>query len=177
MENKKKKKQLNLYQKEQLIIFLLLLCFVLSGFIASEIKNDISSIPTYITEDSAKETLETDSEEIHESADDLETNSEETTENTSTIITDEKDISSNSQTTKPSNNSSGSSTGSSAPSTSTQPEQKPSKEEEKVWVPPVYQTIHHDAVYQTVRIVVCNYCGAAFDTVGEFQVHKDANGG
>lgn len=48
---------------------------------------------------------------------------------------------------------------------------------EKVWVPPVYKTVHHDAVYQTVKTVICNYCGAEFSSTGEFQVHKDANGG
>lgn len=48
---------------------------------------------------------------------------------------------------------------------------------EKVWVPPVYKTVHHDAVYQTVKVVICNYCGAEFNSTGEFQVHKDANGG
>lgn len=48
---------------------------------------------------------------------------------------------------------------------------------EKVWVPPVYETIHHEAIYETVRVVVCNYCSETFNNVGEFQVHKDANGG
>ena len=53
----------------------------------------------------------------------------------------------------------------------------PAPPPQKVWVPPVYQTIHHDAVYNTVKVVVCNYCGAEFGSAGEFQVHKDANGG
>lgn len=48
---------------------------------------------------------------------------------------------------------------------------------ERVWVPPVYETIHHEAVYQTIQVVICNYCGATFGTTGEFQVHKDAHGG
>ena len=62
-------------------------------------------------------------------------------------------------------------------------EQKPQEEEklpeetEKVWVPPVYETIHHEAIYEKIRIVVCNYCSEEFKTVGEFQVHKDAHGG
>lgn len=80
--------------------------------------------------------------------------------------------------------SSGSSSGSS--SSSTQPSQSGSSSSTtpstpsapaKVWVPPVYQTVHHDAVYQTVKVVICNYCGAEFSSTGEFQVHKDANGG
>lgn len=48
---------------------------------------------------------------------------------------------------------------------------------EKEWVQPVYRTIHHDAVYETKRVVSCNYCNEIFLTVGEFQIHKDANGG
>lgn len=74
---------------------------------------------------------------------------------------------------KASNNSSSPpSTGSSSDSSSS-----PAKQPEKVWVPPVYKTVHHDAVYNTVTVVVCNYCGAEFGSAGEFQVHKDANGG
>ena len=49
--------------------------------------------------------------------------------------------------------------------------------DEKVWVPPVYETIHHEAVYEKVRVYVCTYCQAEFASAGEFQVHKDANGG
>ncbi len=50
-------------------------------------------------------------------------------------------------------------------------------EPEKKWVPPVYKTVHHEAVYQTQQIVVCNYCGAEFSSTSEFQAHKEANGG
>ena len=74
--------------------------------------------------------------------------------------------------------SSGSSSGST--SSSTPPSQSSSGSSSapaKVWVPPVYKTVHHDAVYQTVKVVICNYCGAEFSSTGEFQVHKDANGG
>lgn len=46
---------------------------------------------------------------------------------------------------------------------------------EKIWVPPVYKTVYHDAIYQTVKVVVCNYCNAEFSSAGEFQVHRDAN--
>ena len=49
--------------------------------------------------------------------------------------------------------------------------------DDKVWVPPVYETIHHEAVYEKVRVYVCTYCQAEFASAGEFQVHKDANGG
>ena len=33
------------------------------------------------------------------------------------------------------------------------------------------------AVYEKVRVYVCTYCQAEFASAGEFQVHKDANGG
>ena len=51
------------------------------------------------------------------------------------------------------------------------------QEPEKIWVPPVYEIVHHEAVYETVRVIICNYCSEEFSSVGEFQVHKDANGG
>lgn len=67
-------------------------------------------------------------------------------------------------------------------SSNTSSESAPSKnpapaEPEKVWIPPVYTTVHHEAIYKTVQMVCCNYCGATFGSVGEFQVHKDENGG
>lgn len=76
------------------------------------------------------------------------------------------------------NNASGStapSGGNTAPAAPATPAAPP--EPEKVWVPPVYTTVHHEAVYETIQVVCCNYCGATFGSVGEFQVHKDANGG
>mgnify|MGYP003377965611 CR=1 FL=1 len=72
-----------------------------------------------------------------------------------------------------SGSSSSSGSGSSGSST---PSQEPD-DSEKVWVPPVYETIHHEAVYETRRVYVCNFCSAEFNSVGEFQVHKDENGG
>ena len=54
---------------------------------------------------------------------------------------------------------------------------KQEQEPEKIWVPPVYEIVHHEAVYETVRVIICNYCSEEFSSVGEFQVHKDANGG
>lgn len=47
----------------------------------------------------------------------------------------------------------------------------------KTWVPPVYKTVHHEAVYETVRVVVCNFCGAEFSSASEFLAHKNAHGG
>lgn len=54
---------------------------------------------------------------------------------------------------------------------------KPKPVPGKTWVPPVYEIVHHEAVYETRRVIVCNYCSAEFASVGAFQVHKDANGG
>ena len=53
----------------------------------------------------------------------------------------------------------------------------PPTEAPKEWVPPVYETIHHDAIYETKRVAICNYCSEVFDSVGDFQVHKNENGG
>lgn len=178
MKNVSKKSKLNLYRKEQLIILLLLLCFVVSGFTLPKMRTEVSAESSYIDETSPDESLEMVTEETQENASDTEIFPEEALENSPDEATASEDSSSASITTKPSGNTSGSSTGNSSSSANKQPVQdSPAKEPEKVWVPPVYQTIHHEAVYQTVRIVVCNYCGATFSTVGEFQVHKDANGG
>ena len=53
----------------------------------------------------------------------------------------------------------------------------PSDKKGKTWVPPTYKIVHHEAVYKTVRVVICNYCGATFGSTGEFQTHKDLHGG
>lgn len=84
--------------------------------------------------------------------------------------------SSNSSSGSSSSNNSSSGSGSSGSSSSGSSSSAPTQTE-KVWVPPVYQTVHHDAVYETVKVVVCNYCGAEFSSAGEFQVHKEDNGG
>lgn len=187
MRDKQKTKKLNLYRKEQLTILLLLLCFVLSGFFLPKIKINTAPATTQISEESTEMVPENETGKIQEDIDNIETESEET-ESKETVAdstsetSSTKDSSSSTTTEKPSKNDSGSSATASKPSTntsgsSTNKQPASSTEPEKVWVPPVYKTIHHEAVYQTVRVVVCNYCNASFSTVGEFQVHKDANGG
>lgn len=86
---------------------------------------------------------------------------------------------SNSGSSSGSSNSSGtgSSTSSDSPSTPPSSSSESQGNDDKVWVPPVYETIHHEAVYETQRVYVCNYCSAEFSSAGEFQVHKNANGG
>lgn len=79
----------------------------------------------------------------------------------------------------PATDNSGSTSSGNTPTANPAPPSTPAAppEPEKVWVPPVYTTVHHEAVYETIQSVCCNYCGATFGSVGEFQVHKDANGG
>lgn len=142
---------------------------------------NICKAPT-VTEDTSQAAENTDKSDSEESTDTSDTastqnneaenkNSEETqTADTSTPSPDQ------SISTAPA--SSGSSSGSTSSSTPlSQSSSGSSSAPAKVWVPPVYKTVHHDAVYQTVKVVICNYCGAEFSSTGEFQVHKDANGG
>ena len=146
---------------------------------SSDSKNDVCSMPI-VTEDSSdssenSEVTDTPEESpIAEKATpdaDITDNSGSTTPSsqaqekaqTQTPATPAQSQSSNANT-----ESSSASSGSSSP-TPAAPEKK--------WIPPVYKTVHHDAVYQTEKIVVCNYCGAEFASTGEFQAHKEANGG
>lgn len=142
---------------------------------------NICKTPT-VTEDTsqaAENTDKSDSEEITDTSDTASTqNNEAENKNSEETQTADASTPSPDQSISTAPASSGSSSGST--SSSTPPSQSNSGSSSapaKVWVPPVYKTVHHDAVYQTVKVVICNYCGAEFSSTGEFQVHKDANGG
>lgn len=145
---------------------------------------NICKTPT-VTEDTsqaAENTDKSDSEEITDTSDTASTqNNEAENKNSEETQTADASTPSPDQSISTAPASSGSSSGST--SSSTPPSQSGSGSSSapaaaaKVWVPPVYKTVHHDAVYQTVKAVICNYCGAEFSSTGEFQVHKDANGG
>ena len=142
---------------------------------------NICKTPT-VTEDTsqaAENTDKSDSEEITDTSDTASTqNNEAENKNSEETQTADASTPSPDQSISTAPASSGSSSGST--SSSTPPSQSNSGSSSapaKVWVPPVYKTVHHDAVYQTVKVVICNYCGAEFGSTGEFQVHKDANGG
>ena len=146
--------------------------------------SNICKTPT-VTEDTsqaAENTDKSDSEEITDTSDTASTqNNEAENKNSEETQTADASTPSPDQSIPTAPASSGSSSGST--SSSTPPSQSGGGSSsapaapEKVWVPPVYKTVHHDAVYQTVKTVICNYCGAEFSSTGEFQVHKDANGG
>lgn len=185
-------------KKEKAVIIITLLCFAISGIVLPQIKPSSAStdIETAIVQqhnDSKKEKSkhtkanntsekgereeDTKEEEKKEAAEeetqDDATNAEhkEASDKKAKEQADVQDSTGNAS----ASNSSSSNAGASSSSSSASAPAAPAKE--KVWVPPVYQTIHHDAVYDTVKVVVCNYCGAEFGSTGEFQAHKDANGG
>ncbi len=61
------------------------------------------------------------------------------------------------------------------------------KKNGKVWVPPVYKTVHHDAIYETRqgerKVWICDGdgkthpCGRKFYSLNAWGDHKAANGG
>lgn len=184
MEKKiSKTPKFNLYKKEQLVLTIILLCFVLSGIGLPKLKDYLH--PVEIPAEDFQDVVETDTDVDVEVDLDIETENESTEiEETDAIVEDEIPENSNKVedspeskpniTTKPSNEP--------IKESSKKPEQNSSvaevpKEPEKVWVPPVYEIVHHEAVYETIRIVICNYCSEEFGSVGEFQVHKEEHGG
>ena len=99
-------------------------------------------------------------------------NSGDTSKNDSTVSAGSSDGGSNSGSTGNSGNSASSGGNSSGGSSSSS-----GSSSDKVWVPPVYKTVHHEAVYETRKVWVCNYCKEEFSSLDGFQVHKEANGG
>lgn len=78
-----------------------------------------------------------------------------------------------------SSNNTGSNGSSTSPSSPSKPADNPSSSgsSDKTWVPPVYKTVHHEAVYEKVKVYICNKCKEEFPSAGDFQVHKDLHGG
>lgn len=169
------------HQKEKIVIAITLICFLISGFSLPSIRaaygiepvedtitqqdsdsKDANTVQTKKTKKTEKK--KEDKEEVAEAQKDSDNDGK--NEKSSEKKGSENSVSD----TASSNNNAGS-------SGSSENTPAPAPPPQKVWVPPVYQTIHHDAVYNTVKVVVCNYCGAEFGSAGEFQVHKDANGG
>ena len=170
------------HQKEKIVIAITLICFLISGFSLPSIRaaygiepvedtitqqdsdskdaNTVQTKKTKKTEKKKEDKEEADKEDIEESDKEDKEEVAEAQKGSENPVSD----------TASSNNNAGS-------SGSSENTPAPAPPPQKVWVPPVYQTIHHDAVYNTVKVVVCNYCGAEFGSAGEFQVHKDANGG
>ena len=173
-------RKLNLYQKEQCILCILVLCFILSIFILPEPKQQ-TTVSQSVTQ-SEEKTEPTIPEDTSTSMPEFESETPTNTsqENKQSLPENEDHAPENQVSESTSENfskNSDSSSDSTPEIITTAPPEVIQKEPEKVWVPPVYETIHHDAVYETVRLYICNYCSEEFKSVGEFQVHKDAHGG
>lgn len=181
MENKKLK-NITLYHKEQITIILLLVAFFLCGFKLPQIREQLSkSTPNTCTNmivdkedsvtDHATDELQDTSNAVAEETE-SDTPMSEVASVPTTIESKQPhtpvDASKNVSPIRPMPEENKPHESTTSPSTTPV---------EKEWVPPVYRTIHHDAVYATKRVVSCNYCNEIFLTVGEFQIHKDANGG
>lgn len=190
----KSKKQLNLYKKEQLILCILVLLFVASGFFLPKLKERL-----YPPQVSVEDSIVSQDEIVEEVIENLPTDDvkeeipEEVPENE--VIEDTaEDNNANATNMESSNSSSTSTTKKPIQESTVSPKEEPKtekpvekpvekpkeeveKEPEKIWVPPLYETIHHEAVYETIRVIICNYCSEEFASVGEFQVHKEEHGG
>lgn len=192
----KNKSSSRLYKNERAVILLMLFFFALSGIFLPNAKVKaclISSLglptvevtepiqaelPEDVSDKDTKEEKEADAERSDEDSKEEHSEEEKEKEDKKEESASEKQNNANKADKKPSNNASGGSSSGSGSSGSTSSGGSASQAPaEKVWVPPVYKTVHHEAVYETVKVVVCNYCGAEFSSAGEFQVHKDANGG
>ena len=195
-----------LYKAELTVICTILLCFVISGICLPVVKGQLPAeesseeqISAHTVSVEKTEAEKTKNESIKNEKKDKETTVEKKTdnakketkkedkkasENAEAKVAADEPQKDNSVSTIPQNPTENNSGNTSPGSTSSEnnvpvpqaPPQAP-PEPEKVWVPPVYTTVHHEAVYETIQMVCCNYCGATFGSVGEFQVHKDANGG
>lgn len=191
-------KNIDLYMKEKLVIGIVLIGFALSAISLPIIKEQMyeTGIPEdtlCISYETVENTNDTESGEscsnLEDTKDieDMETDgSDSGTEGGESIkdgekTVNDKDSTINNDTSNKNANSKDSSSSPNRPSptpTTTSPISSDSSDTSgKIWVQPVYETVHHEAVYGTKRVYICNYCSAVFNSAGEFQVHKDENGG
>lgn len=193
MEKKTSKTlKLNLYKKEQFVLCVILLCFMLSGIVLPKVDNYLHPgsppeddfIETVTPVPDTNEVISPPSKDEDTSNEPDISHSQENAENSTDAFEPTTNVQSSDQSDYSNNFSSSSSkTPEKEPEKEpvNEPTNKPTteipKEPEKVWVPPVYEIIHHEAIYETIRVVICNYCSEEFSTVGEFQVHKNAHGG
>ena len=178
-------------RKERMVIITTLLCFAISGIALPQIKAQEGTLLDASTVQQEQSTEDSDSssslkeKKEEQKKEPEEQKEEETSEEEKEESKEEKEASTDKKETekkesekKASEDNTAANNGSSSSSNNSgSTPSAPAPQPEKVWVPPVYKTVHHDAVYNTVTVVVCNYCGAEFGSAGEFQAHKDANGG
>ena len=198
-----------MYMKEQRVIAIMLLCFVVSGaslpaikshmienggesppnsdFYVDENNQPIDEIPID-NDDENDQNGDDPSPDDEQNPSDVQTPSDVQNPNQSGLTKPNSSSGSkpgnNNHQSSSSNNtgSNGSSTSPSSPSkpsTPSKPSDNPgsSGSSDKTWVPPVYKTVHHEAVYEKVKVYICNKCKEEFPSAGDFQVHKDLHGG
>lgn len=199
---------MDMYMKEQRVIAIMLLCFVVSGaslpaikshmienggetppnsnFYVDENNQPIDEMP--IDDEENEQNSDEPSPDDEQNPNDVQTPSNVQNPNQSVLTkpnssSGSKPVNNNHQSSSSNNTgSNGSSTSPSSPSkpsTPSKPADSPSSSgsSDKTWVPPVYKTIHHEAVYEKKRVCQCNYCKEIFADVSEFQVHKNLHGG
>ncbi|MCQ4635398.1 hypothetical protein NE619_01535 [Anaerovorax odorimutans] len=171
---------INTYKKEQRVIAVVLLCFLLTGAGLPVVKTHL--VPAELSPQAVAPSASI--EESTGNADDDPKGSSEKKDKHETVQDNteskaNKDSSSHESTATQDSSKKDDKrvSDSSKKQTKETPASDSTGKSERKWVPPVYKTVHHDAVYETKKIVTCNYCGATFNTTGEFQVHKDAHGG
>lgn len=200
---------MDMYMKEQRVIAIMLLCFVVSGaslpaikshmienggesppnsdFYVDENNQPIDEIPIDNDEENEQNSDEP-SPDDEQNPSDVQTPSDVQNPNQSGLTKPNSSSGSkpgnNNHQSSSSNNtgSNGSSTSPSSPSkpsTPSKPSDNPSSSgsSDKTWVPPVYKTVHHEAVCEKVKVYICNKCKEEFPSAGDFQVHKNLHGG
>lgn len=193
---------MDMYMKEQRVIAIMLLCFVVSGASLPAIKSHMienggETPPNsnfYVDENNQPiDEMPIDDEENEQNSDepspddeqnpsDVQTPSNVQNPNQSVLTkpnssSGSKPVNNNHQSS--SSNNTGSNGSSTSPSSPSKPADNPSSSgsSDKTWVPPVYKTVHHEAVYEKVKVYICNKCKEEFPSAGDFQVHKDLHGG
>lgn len=192
-----------MYMKEQRIIAIMLLCFVVSGVSLPAIKSHMikdegEASPNsdfYVDEnnqpidetpidndDENDQNGEEPASDDEQNPNDVQTPSNVQNPNQSVLTkpnssSGSKPVNNNHQSS--SSNNTGSNGSSTSPSSPSKPADNPSSSgsSDKTWVPPVYKTVHHEAVYEKVKVYICNKCKEEFPSAGDFQVHKDLHGG
>lgn len=191
-----------MYMKEQRVIAIMLLCFVVSGaslpaikshmienggetppnsnFYVDENNQPIDEMP--IDDEENEQNSDEPSPDDEQNPNDVQTPSNVQNPNQSVLTkpnssSGSKPVNNNHQSS--SSNNTGSNGSSTSPSSPSKPADNPSSSgsSDKTWVPPVYKTVHHEAVYEKVKVYICNKCKEEFPSAGDFQVHKDLHGG
>ena len=173
----------DLYKREQRFIYIVLLCFAVSAVTLPAISerilpDDVPDIPVELPQDTDAET-DDDKEDTDSAKDDKEDSkdrdSSKPSKGSSGGSSSAGDSNGSQSTSKPSNSGTTSKPNSSGSSSSGNKDPNAGK----TWVPPVYKTVHHEAVYESKTVEMCTEegCGKYFDTPAEFQAHQASEGG